>query len=65
MDSSFITLGIKENINEEEKETIASSLLESTVMYNLKGSKVNDSSTPQLITDYDKVKFEIDSHKKR
>ena len=65
VDSSFITLGIKENINEEEKETIASSLLESTVMYNLKGSKVNDSSTPQLITDYDKVKFEIDSHKKR
>ena len=33
-------------------------------MYNLKGSKVEDNKIPKIITDYDKVKFEIESKKR-
>ena len=47
----------KEQLMEDERKAIASSLLEATVMYNLKGSKVEDNKIPKIITDYDKVKF--------
>lgn len=64
IDASFIDLGISDDLMDEEGETIASSLLEATVMYNLKGSKVEDNKIPKIITDYDKVKFEIESKKR-
>ena len=33
-------------------------------MYNLKGSKVEQEKIPQIITDYDKVKFQIESKRR-
>ena len=64
IDASFIDLGISDGLMEDERKAIASSLLEATVMYNLKGSKVEDNKIPKIITDYDKVKFEIESKKR-
>lgn len=64
VDASFIDIGIKDDLNSVEKEKIASSLLESTVMYNLKGSKVKQDQLPKIITDYDKVKFEIENKRR-
>lgn len=64
VDVNFIDLGVSNNLSDEEKEKIASSLLEATVMYNLKGSKVEQEKIPQIITDYDKVKFQIESKRR-
>ena len=64
VDVNFIDLGVSNNLSDEEKDKIASSLLEATVMYNLKGSKVEQEKIPQIITDYDKVKFQIESKRR-